>query len=94
MLQNRIALDAREEAGRKRQLLRVGRYIDARYCEQIEIYITFDHAPGASDVQIPLPQRKVQRLPWIRHKRSGRLQQTDQAIAPTSGETSPVERLQ
>jgi hypothetical protein len=76
MFEHRAALRAGENAGGKRQSLRVAGDRYARRGDDIEVDIARYLPPGAADIEIPLPQRKILRFGRIRDQRQGRLKQT------------------
>ena len=59
MLQHGIALDALEHTAAERQLLRIGRDIDAGKSKQVDIHVPIDARPCSAEVQIPPAERRV-----------------------------------
>jgi hypothetical protein len=76
-----IAFDAREQGIGKGQCLGVGLHVDAGHGEDIEIDVAGDAAARAADIEIPTAERKIERLPGIGPKGSGRLEQAAQAFS-------------
>jgi hypothetical protein len=93
VFENRVAFHALEQIRGKWELFGIGDHVHAWEAKQVDVHVSIHGASGSSDVKVPPAQRRVDllgRLGRIRDKRSRRLEQTVNAILPTSGRAPPV----
>jgi len=88
VFEHRVAFHSLKKIPRKRHLLRVRRYIDARRAQNIQVYVARRPPPRASNVQIPPAQREIAGFARIVDQRKGGFQESDQQRLFTISSTS------
>jgi Protein of unknown function with HXXEE motif len=90
MFQDRITFHALKGVTRKRQLLRIGSYVDPGHSEQVQVYVARHEPARSTDVEIPPAEWKIRRFGPIHDERSRRLQKPQQSISPVARKATTI----
>ena len=82
VFENRVTLDALEQARSKRKVVGIRYHVHTGNREQVDVNVTFNDRTSAPDVKIPAAKWNVKPLSGVHHKRLRGRKEPIQSVAP------------